>query len=71
MITFGPVYSDYAIMACCMGWLAPHAYNGARYAWAIACYLRRRRHNRVTLRITSSNGPGYDRAARLHARLAD
>lgn len=61
MITFGPVFGDYAIMFCCSAWLAVHTYQAVRRTRAVVrWWWRRRRANRITLRI---GNPTYAKAS--------
>lgn len=43
MIAWGPVFGDYAIAVCCMGWLAPAVYQAV---CDVRYLLRRKRRGR-------------------------
>ena len=68
MIAWGPDFADYVVMVSCCVWLAWGTRDAIHEVSIMVRRWRRRRRNRITLRITSSNGPGYDRPARHNAR---
>ena len=70
MIAWGPDFADYVVMVCSCVWLAWGTRDAIHEVSVMVRRWRRRRRNRITLRITSSNGPGYDRSEGLNARSA-
>ena len=59
MISWGPVFGDYAIMACSCAWLAFNTYDGVRRTWALVRWWWRRRKAPRLIRI---GNPTYGKA---------